>query len=1247
MPHIEKLVVRGIRSFSPSTHNAVEFNHPLTLIVGPNGSGKTTIIESLKYATTGNLPPNTKGGAFIYDPKLYREVETKAQIKLKFYNTRSQLMVCTRSLQLTQKKNRVEQKTLESVLWTINEKGEQVSISGRCAEIDREMPHHLGVSSAVLENVIFCHQEESNWPLSEPGTVKKKMDDIFESTKYTKMLAGLKALKREQSNEVKLKKQALEFFYQQKLRKDGLDNKIRESNVSMQGIEEKISMLDIECGKYLEEKEKAQEKCKLLEQCSKKMLETQIEIHGIKKYIEDFPYPLIPSDEAKDLWSADIDLIRGDIESLKEKAGRQQRLLDEKVKERERYLSTKSDYAKYEFQLSDEKKRLCEVVNAYKDQLVEYGEFLRKYGTQEASLEPENHLNCKDIEGLEIGAKNAPSLESVDITKLEVEADRILRRIEEEEVEQDRTKEALEGSIQELSAKINRNDLEIEYIRGSMERIEGSNILPEDEDGVLMDLKQLETGTTSHSIQRCREEILGRRKEIERLLTLVGEKSGDKRAEDIKSTISSRYPEFMEGERVNVQHLDSEHKKAVADLKIARMALEEHNKKQSYSLLRERDIKVCFYKDKIREQLEKIRRLAHGSEAGCMEELYSEDNLQDLYKKLDSLKGDLASSLNALKMYKNLQKLGIKHSDCPLCKKPFFGREKSDFINRIDKVVEKIPEIVKEVEEKKEVLSKEISRIEDLDTKKSERNRETEKLNEYIFEARKVVEFEDLEAFLENKGSGPALCEKKSGEEDLVNKEKYLSMIEEVFSLAAELKAIENEVSKNNNEVENLNLELKGLEDELGGLEKKKSDESLMLQEVQRKLQSIAEYKERKKKEEKNVILESKIGEVSKNSEDLLSLLDSYRGQLEKISRSKVDGQEKLKRAWKEKFVIFQAFSSLKDEYRSRSLYIKELEDKLRTGIGACQVTAEDIDVLRSKTTCIWEKYYKEYERFNEINSKLKVLEENVKLKQHKERLKKLEEEYDSGPARDLESTRIALNKIEESFQKAQNRRSVLIGQKTQLFESRKQYETELETSFKDAEKNYTSTFAELKVMEVALSDIDNGVLAIDKSIVEFHSRMLEEINSVLKDLWSSTYKGNDIEYIEIQADASDTKSYNYKINMVKNGCELDMRSRSSAGQKVIASILIRLALSEAFGSSCSLLTLDEPTTNLDQENIESLAQTLSSLIERRKGNDLFQLVIITHDEQFVKLLCRDNCDEYYKLRRNGRGDSVIEKHTT
>jgi DNA repair protein RAD50 len=71
MSRIDKLSIQGIRSFGPANREAIQFNTPLTLIVGYNGSGKTTIIECLKYATTGEQPPNSKGGAFIHDPKVY------------------------------------------------------------------------------------------------------------------------------------------------------------------------------------------------------------------------------------------------------------------------------------------------------------------------------------------------------------------------------------------------------------------------------------------------------------------------------------------------------------------------------------------------------------------------------------------------------------------------------------------------------------------------------------------------------------------------------------------------------------------------------------------------------------------------------------------------------------------------------------------------------------------------------------------------------------------------------------------------------------------------------------------------------------------------------------------------------------------------------------------------------------------------------------------------------------------------
>ena len=104
------------------------------------------------------------------------------------------------------------------------------------------------------------------------------------------------------------------------------------------------------------------------------------------------------------------------------------------------------------------------------------------------------------------------------------------------------------------------------------------------------------------------------------------------------------------------------------------------------------------------------------------------------------------------------------------------------------------------------------------------------------------------------------------------------------------------------------------------------------------------------------------------------------------------------------------------------------------------------------------------------------------------------------------------------------------------------------------------------------------------------------------------TYKGNDIDTIEIRSDVDKSasnariRSYNYRIVLkTYDDTELDMRGRCSAGQKVLSSIIIRLSLAETFCANCGILALDEPTTNLDAENIEGLANALIEIIESRK----------------------------------------------
>jgi len=114
---------------------------------------------------------------------------------------------------------------------------------------------------------------------------------------------------------------------------------------------------------------------------------------------------------------------------------------------------------------------------------------------------------------------------------------------------------------------------------------------------------------------------------------------------------------------------------------------------------------------------------------------------------------------------------------------------------------------------------------------------------------------------------------------------------------------------------------------------------------------------------------------------------------------------------------------------------------------------------------------------------------------------------------------------------------------------------------------------------------------------------------------------------------------------MVKSDTEMDMRGRCSAGQRVLASIIIRLALAESFGINCGLIALDEPTTNLDSENIKSLATSLHGIIKARQAQANFQLIVITHDEEFLRhMRCNEFCDSFYRVVRDRDQKSTIKK---
>ncbi|XP_071846684.1 DNA repair protein RAD50.L-like [Apostichopus japonicus] len=189
-----------------------------------------------------------------------------------------------------------------------------------------------------------------------------------------------------------------------------------------------------------------------------------------------------------------------------------------------------------------------------------------------------------------------------------------------------------------------------------------------------------------------------------------------------------------------------------------------------------------------------------------------------------------------------------------------------------------------------------------------------------------------------------------------------------------------------------------------------------------------------------------------------------------------------------------------------------------------------------------------------------------------------------------------------------------------------------------------------LMTMRDVTHDLEQYRNALDEAIVKFHRMKLLEVNEEIKRLWVKTYQGNDIDSINIEADVDKgdgRRAYNYRVEMVKGKKRMNMRERCSMGQKVLASLIIRIALARIFGGSCGVLALDEPTTNLDEPNVRALATALKSIITECASQSNFQLVIISHNETFVDILARDYGKHCYRVTRDQHKHSVVMKYDT
>ncbi|CAO1622307.1 unnamed protein product [Sympodiomycopsis kandeliae] len=1303
MATLDKLAIRGVRSFDDKSINIIEFFTPLTVIVGYNGSGKTTIIECLKYATTGDMPPNTKGGAFVHDPKMAAANEVKAQIRLRFFSTNKTRMNCVRNLQVTVKKaGGLTLKTLEGVLSVDDaekSKNKRATLSTRCAELDEEMPRLLGVSRAVLDNVIFCHQEDSNWPLSDASTLKKKFDDIFDATRYTKALENIKTIRKGRAADLRVQNAELESLKkdrdtcdQLKEKRSQLIGSLTQKQVTLDKLNEEIRILADENKRIYDTVTKFRETVSNAENIEKQkdmITKSRDNLKVSMKSMDQADEELAKRLDSFDDHLAKLRRRRADLEhriqsqtnDLKEVQSRYSKQLSLKgalendkehhekaIARREqqiRQVSVELGIRGFDVegltddQVHDFTRRLTESTRSAEDELsATKAEGSSKDAELSTKLQDLRAQRSGQVASRETVARNSKQLKEKmklaeeDIDRLGVpDTDIVIARetVEENIKKVDRLRKEIETA--NFDSEIRKKDSEIKELDGRR-------------DELTMDLNAL----NRHADYRAKLEMK--------------KKDSEQKAKAIRALLdrsSSSFNKYIDHDPTEATfEKDVNRSASLKDQEVLEAERKEAEKNREVQHL---ESTVSISRSQLKEKKDQLEQLSQAVKtfldtAGTEEKAASvQDAIDEAEASVQNDSDALADSSSAYDLFERILNTGKSQKMCIGCGRGIQQAELSNFEKYVtSKIKHFSPEGRKELESNIRDWKAILTQARDLLPK------------EQMVKQLKEVEIPALEQRIKSQTSDltdkSQIAEKatatlralKDEQHDLANLKKNAT---EIVRLSGEVKSLNEDVTQLESDlastgstqtgdqiqdaINDLADSIKRLKRELNLLERNRDSKREELNNAERAVtrseKSLAEKEDLSRRREM----------LQKRIDELRSEYHEASDRLKELDQS-IDGLNDPIKKMKEELETMR--NDMEREEGRQSTRVKDLQSKLSklkeaeaqisnyTSSGGPRKLTEcvtKIKDLQEEVSTVQEGI-KTIEGdiagidkdLNQSEATRRNIQDNLNYRQMGRDLEKLDEELDG---LDLEYAAKMRAEYGEKHHKAEEHRTNLTGDAHRLAGEISGNKTEIEAREEELRKNYQNIhkdfakkLVEVKTSEIGNADLEKYAKALDAAIIRFHGLKMAEINDQIKYLWSKTYQGTDIDSISIKSDTEKVgnRSYNYRVVMMKDLVEMDMRGRCSAGQKVLASIIIRLALADSFAMNCKFMALDEPTLCLDQETVEALARSLSDIIKERPNT---QLLVVTHDPQFLNLLAQStNIDYYWRVSRDQDMKSIIER---
>ncbi|XP_077183022.1 DNA repair protein RAD50 isoform X2 [Paroedura picta] len=1269
----------------PSLHDAAA--RPSQL---PPPTPRQTIIECLKYICTGDFPPGTQGKSFVHDPKVANETDVRAQIRLQFRDVKGELVAVQRSMVCTQKGKKTEFKTLEGVI-TRTKHGEKVSLSSKCAEIDREMISALGVSKSVINNVIFCHQEESNWPLSEGKALKQKFDEIFSATRYIKALETLRQVRMKQGQQVKVCQETLKFLKQNKEKAQEIQSLLTSRETQLAASRENVRSIENQL-------EPLKDRLSEIEHKLIKVVKLDNEIKALesrKKQMEK---------DNQDLQQKMEKVFQGTDEQLRDMYQNHQKT----VREKEKRLTE----CQRELERSNKE---CQKFNREKSELlIEQGRLQLQADRHQQHIRTRDSLIQSlavqlELEGFERAPFNERQINSFhrlvkDRQDKDTEAaNQLMREFGEKEVMKQKQldeirdkKTGLERLIDLKSDIRNKKQLEEKKLKHELRQLEGSSdrLLELDQE-LAKEKRELEEAERNSNVEGLEMEIKELQSEKSNLDSIL--RKLDKEMEQLNfNTAIITQMDMLKKDKADKEEQIRKIKSRHSDELIALLGYFP-NKRQLEDWLHSKVREINQTRDKLaklnKELVSAEQNKSHVSAelrkkeeqlTSYEEKLFNVCGSQDFESDLHKLEDEIektskqrAMLAGATAVYSQFitQLTDENQSCCPVCQRVFQTEaELQDVISDLQSKLRLAPDKLKSTES--ELKRRERRRdemiglkpvretVEDLKEKDIPdlRNR-LQTLNRDI--QRLKGDLEEQETLL-----GTLMPEEESAKaclQDVTLMERYQTDLRDVerkiaqqatklqgVDLGRTLLQVSQEKQEKKHQLDTVTgkIELKQSlkQDQQNQIHHLKSTVNELKAE---KLQIFSCLQRRQQLEEQTVELTTEIQSLNRDLKEAKEQISPLGATLEKLKEEKEELMNKKNTSYK---ITQEKINEIKEKVKNIHNYVKEIEnyvherkeeykqqkeselDEVKDQLAECEKKKEKINkemgTVRQDidTQKIQERWLEDNLTLRKRNEDLKEVEDNIK--QYLKEMGELQ----------VPQLKKERQQLEEKIEDLKRNHSLALGRQHGFEEEILRFKKELrDPQFKDAEEEYRKKMIVMRTTELANKDLDIYYKALDHAIMTFHSMKMEEINKIIRDLWRSTYRGQDIEYIEIRSDADENasasvkrRSYNYRVVMIKGDTALDMRGRCSAGQKVLASLIIRLALAESFCLNCGILALDEPTTNLDRENIESLAHALVEIIKNRSQQHNFQLLVITHDEDFVELLSRSEyVEKFYRIKKN------------